>query len=292
MNDGKRRSDRIVLTIPLSVYGKDAAGCEFRKGGRTLTINRHGARIQFHHALSGGQIIRILSLASKKEATFRVIGPVAPFTDRGGEWGVECVDPKANIWGVQFPPIEECQNTGFKALLECKKCHTTALHPVSLVEVEVLDTSGIIIKPCEDCQNESSWGYVEMDPVFSIRSGDKMVAAGKIHSSSRAQKKPSRQRHRQDSQQVSVLVRDYYGSSEIARSESVSQAGFCFFSEKDYMVGQGILATCPYDSQSTRIETRARIVQCQENPETHRKVYVARYEPRSEEFGPAPESTA
>lgn len=289
MTDGKRRSDRIVLTIPLRVFGNDAAGHEFRKDGRTLTINRHGARIQVHHALSSGQIIRILNLASRQEAAFRVIGAVAPFTERGGEWGVECVDPKDNIWGVQFPPIEETQDADFKALLECRRCHTTALLPVSLVEVEVLDTAGIIVKPCGTCQSESSWGYPEGDPVFSLRSGAESAAATETLSGPPMQGKAGQRRLRRAAVRW-ALIRDYYGSLEIARSETISRGGFCFFSERDYLIGQGILATCPYDSQGTSVETRARIVRCQEDPETHDKVYTVRYELKGDEFAPAPKS--
>ncbi len=289
MTDSKRRSDRIVLTVPLRIFGADATGREFEKDGRTLTINRHGARIQFHHALNSGQIIRILNLASKQESTFRVIGPVAPYTESGGEWGIENGDPKGNIWGIQFPPMEEEERLEFKALLECKKCRTRAMFPVSLVEVEVLDTAGVIVKPCGRCLGESSWGYAEINLTSRSRSESKSPTNGNGQDTQTPHAKPAVLPC--NSAPVTALIRDYCGFSEIVRSENVSSTGFSFTSGKDYAAGQGILATCPYDSRSATVESHARIVQRQEGPEVHRKVYVVRYEPGSEESGSASEFT-
>ena len=276
MNPGKRRSGRILLTFPLQVSWTDGSGREFKGEGRTITINRHGASVQFAHSVRSGQIIRILNLASGKEANFRVVGPVAPVTDHGGKWGVEYVDPNENIWGVQFPPLAEGQNAEFGALLECAKCHTAVVLPVSLVEVEVLDTAGIIIRSCGHCQTTSTWSYADKDPVFSIYSLDEMMpseARGQSLSKGRSDKR----QHRSVALQVPVSIRDFYGSVEIAKSGNVSKGGFCFASEKEYLLGQGILVVCPYDPRSSNTETRARIVRRQEAQGTYRKVYAVKY---------------
>ena len=150
-----------MITLPLIVEGKDSKGQSFDNSARTLTINRHGARIVTPRPLRAGQTITVTNLASRKKCKFRVVGPVSPATDRGGEWGIECVDLKENIWGIQFPPPSASEGGQSKALLECRQCSMVELMSVSLVEVEVLETSGILTKPCSNCGRETAWCLTE-----------------------------------------------------------------------------------------------------------------------------------
>ena len=143
MGEGKRRSDRVRLTIPLRLHATDAQDVEFWTEGRTLVLNRHGARIEIGRGLVSGSIVRIVNVGNRREADFRVVGPTAPRTDKNSEWGVELVNPNENIWGIQFPPPmgDDADST---ALLDCRKCHVVAVAHLSLVEVEVLETADII----------------------------------------------------------------------------------------------------------------------------------------------------
>jgi PilZ domain len=269
----KRRSDRLMLTVPLRVHGSDPRGEDFIEDARTVTLNRHGARIQISRPLVAGQTIRINNLVSRREAPFRVVGPVSPRTEKGGEWGVECIDHKLNIWGIQFPPVtaEEADST---ALLECRNCHNIAVFHLSLVEVEVLETSGLLTKPCESCKKTTTWGYAERQVAMGAPPGEAamMAEAGKSVSG------PDQRRHRRVSLQLPVLVRDYYGGVEITKSENVSKGGFCFISDKDHLVGEGVLVACPYSASEHSIEVHAKIVRRTEVRGTRQKVYGVRYE--------------
>jgi hypothetical protein len=265
-----------MLTIPLQVFGSDSKALAFKDEGRTVTLNRHGARIQTSRPLSSGQVVRLLSLVSKREAEFRVVGPVSPFTDKGGEWGVECVSPTDNIWGIQFPPLAEGQSAESTALLECRRCHAVALMPLSLVEVEVLETSGILSKPCQSCGATSPWGFAEKPLAMSAPPGEEaMLAEGQA-----AARGVDQRRHRRVTLQLPVRIRDYYGAVEITKSENVSKGGFCFTSEKNYLLGQGIMAVCPYNPAASNIEIRARIVRRQDFEGTCRRIYGVRYPPQ------------
>ena len=161
MGQGKRRSDRIMLTIQLRILGNDATGKRFKEAARTFTLNRHGARIRTRVALQVGQVVRLINLVGETDAEFRVVGPLAPPSETGGEWGVECTNPELNIWGIKFPPLPEGESAYAKGLIECRRCHTAAFLRLSAVEVEVLNTAGILSKHCETCGGESPWGYAE-----------------------------------------------------------------------------------------------------------------------------------
>jgi PilZ domain len=272
----KRRSDRLMLTVPLQVHGRDLQGTEFIEDARTVTLNRHGARIQILRPLVSGQTVRVTNLVSRKHAEFRVIGPVSPRTDKGGEWGVECVDHAMNIWGIQFPPStsEEAEST---ALLECRKCHGVSLLHLSLVEVEVLETSGLLTKPCGACKRTTQWGHAERQLAMAAPPDE----AAMLAEATKAAKGADQRRHRRVSLQLPVLVRDYYGGVEITKSENVSKGGFCFISEKNHVVGEGVVVACPYGTSEHSIEIRAKIVRRTEIQGSTRKIYGVRYEQQS-----------
>ena len=58
----KRRSDRISLTLPLSISGRDAAGNPFSEDANTVTVSLHGAAIALKTELTPGQDIIICRL--------------------------------------------------------------------------------------------------------------------------------------------------------------------------------------------------------------------------------------
>src|SRR5208283_1528131 len=78
--------------------------------------------------------------------------------------------------------------------------------------------------------------------------------------------------------QMPVRIRDYYGEMEIAQTENISQEGFCFTSSRTYLVGQGIVAICPYDALNIKPEVRARVVRMERGSEPERFVYGVKYE--------------
>ena len=272
MKSEKRRSDRLMLTVPLRVQGNDPQGAEFAEEARTVTLNRHGARIQISRPLLSGQTIKIKNLVSRKETQFRVVGPVTPRTEKGGEWGVECLDHNLNIWGIQFPPAAAGEDAS-TALVECRSCHSVAVLHLSLVEVEVLETSGLLSKPCKACKKTTPWGYAEKQVAMGAPPGEAAMIAEAGKGATAEQR-----RHRRVSLQLPVLVRDYYGGVEITKSQNVSKGGFCFVSEKDHLVGEGVLVACPYSASEHSIEVRAKIVRRREVRGTSKKIYGVRYE--------------
>jgi PilZ domain len=276
MGSEKRRSDRLMLTVPLLVSGDDPKGGKFSDDMRTVTLNRHGARILSPRILVNGQTIRITNLVSRRKADFRVVGPLSPHSEKGGEWGVECIDGQENIWGIQFPPPPAGQEAESAALLECRKCHTVALLRVSLVEFEVLGASGLLTKACESCKASTPWGYAEKQVAMSAPPEEAaMIAeAGKANSAPRG---ADLRQHRRVALQLPVLIRDYSGNFEVTKSENVSKGGFCFSSEKEFHVGEGVMVACPYSKTDQSLEVSAKIVRRQKMVGAKRNIYGVRY---------------
>jgi hypothetical protein len=100
----RRRSERIPLVISIRVEGKSAKGRQFSEMTRTLEINRQGARIFLKDQVTPGTALRIVNLKSSGAAMFRVVRATKSMTELGGEWAVDSLDAKQNIWGIEFPP--------------------------------------------------------------------------------------------------------------------------------------------------------------------------------------------
>lgn len=275
----RRRSDRILLTIPLRIHGNDSKGTAFIEEARTVSLNRHGARIFIARPLRAGDVLRIANQVSRQEAEFRVVGPLAPPTKQGGDWAVECVNVKQDIWGINFPP-PGADPTGGNALLECRNCHSVALAPVSLVEVEVLDTSGIISRTCETCGTTTPWGYAEKHVVLGAPAEERSMIA-EAQAQMEATPEANRRQHRRICLQLPVMIRDYYGNVEITKTENVSKGGFCCASERDYLIGQGLLVICPYNKTGQNIEVRGLVVRRHEPKPSSRKLYGVRYDQKA-----------
>ncbi len=271
----RRRSDRLLLTIPIRVEGSSPKGQKFTEETRTLVVNRHGARIQLNHLVAPGAVVRIVNIGARRQAEFRVIGPTQPLSDQGGEWGVECQDSKKNIWGIEFPPGSDDESLA-SALLACRRCHYEVLMPISLVEYDVLSTSGLLTRDCESCKEATAWGYSEQQ--ISAGGAGRDVEVQPESPAGPAGAGTKQRAHSRVSLKLPIRVRNYYGVVDFAKTENVSKGGFCFASEKDYEIGEGVQAICPYDATGHNIEVRARIVRRYGGKGSGRHLFGARYE--------------
>lgn len=276
MGDEQRRTPRIMFSIPLRISGVDEEGRPFEVSGRTITINLHGASIQGALPLMTGQTIRVTNQVNGAEDEFRVVGPISPPLDRVRDWGVECLHADKNIWGIHFPPSNEDSDT--HVLLGCRRCSSMALQSLSFVEVEVLETAGLLTKSCEHCGESTTWGYPRQEfEVESMAYQEAVDAATHgVHPLTVDRRKWLRK-----AGQIPVRVRDYYGEMEIVQTENFSDEGFCFSSRRKYLVGQGIVVIFPYDPADEKSEVRARIVRVEAGSDLEENIYAVRYEQTS-----------
>lgn len=277
MQPEKRRSGRLKLTIPLRVHAKDEMGRTYQIDARTIILSRHGALINVSRPLRLGQVVELVNTTVRSGAFFRVVGPVSPPTEKGTEWAVEYVNPKENIWGVRFPAPQKERVDEPQALLECQACHSVAMSQISLEEADVLETSGILSRPCESCGKTTLCSFAVQALTLPAPAGEE-----------EASKKPAtlvkgkeQREGRRVSLQLPALIRDYYGGVEITKTANASKGGFCFASEKTYLVGQGIVVVCPYRENSEDMGVPARIVWRQDVAAIRRRYYGVRYGAKS-----------
>src|SRR5580704_15529663 len=103
MDPGRRRSMRVLLSVPIVVSGKSAENQAFTEEARTLVVNAHGALIALATRVVPNQEITIANKATQKSLDCRV---VHVGNAQGGkiQLGVEFIKPSPTFWQIDFPP--------------------------------------------------------------------------------------------------------------------------------------------------------------------------------------------
>jgi len=107
LGEQRRRSERVLLRIPIEVRGTNPEGKPFTEKTTTLVINRHGARISLKTPVRPQDQITITNLQNAMSCPFRVVRERDQSLGEGPECGVECLSPEINFWGILFPEQAE-----------------------------------------------------------------------------------------------------------------------------------------------------------------------------------------
>lgn len=160
MQPAQRRSCRIALSIPIRVYAVDFRGKEFVEDANTLVVNLHGAKIRLIRQLIPDQEIRLLSFSTREEAVFRVVSKAAGSEGVCTFWGIECLSPGKNIWGVRFPELQQRDQAAVRVMLQCPHCQTRELVYVDEPLLEALQSVEGLMRGCLACRKSGLWKVV------------------------------------------------------------------------------------------------------------------------------------
>ncbi|MGD0697252.1 MAG: PilZ domain-containing protein [Terriglobia bacterium] len=276
-NQDRRRSDRLWLTIPLRIEGVNPDGRPFDHEGRAVGLNRHGARVQTSEALERGQAVRLKSPMGGNEAHFRVVERIAPPGELAGEYGVECLEDREDLWGINFPSSEPVEGAEAKALLECRMCRRVVLHPLTLSEVETLRMIGVIGRPCRRCGTVTPSAYAEVRLPLNPATAMARVLNEAYPDWVTAVAETLERGYRRVHMQLPIGVRDWSGAVDVTRTENTSRTGLCFTSARTYLPGEIVAVAYPVDP-TLQVELSARIVREQPIQGTGRKIYGATFE--------------
>jgi hypothetical protein len=99
----RRRSQRVLMQVPIRLCGNDAQGKTFEEETATLAINAHGALVLMQARVTSGSKVQLQHNLTREEQECHVafLGPV-----RAGkaEVGLEFSDARPSFWRVAFPP--------------------------------------------------------------------------------------------------------------------------------------------------------------------------------------------
>jgi PilZ domain len=103
LDPGRRRSMRVLLSVPIQVTGKTKDAEMFQEETRTLVVNAHGALISLAAKVVAGQQIQMTNPATKRTMVCRVVYVGNPAVGKM-QMGVEFVEPCPWFWQIDFPP--------------------------------------------------------------------------------------------------------------------------------------------------------------------------------------------
>ena len=99
----RRRSQRVLLQVPVLVQGVIGNGGAFEEETETLAVNAHGALLLLAQRVTAGQKLALKHRKTQEEMECSVVwlGPV-----KGGKYevGIEFTHSKPGFWRVTFPP--------------------------------------------------------------------------------------------------------------------------------------------------------------------------------------------
>lgn len=101
----QRRSQRILLSVPVKVTGKRANGTKFEELTSTLIVNAHGALLQLREAVKEGNLVEVRNVVTNEELACMVVD-VATASNGTFEVGVEFSIANPKFWRVSFPPAD------------------------------------------------------------------------------------------------------------------------------------------------------------------------------------------
>ena len=246
-----------MMRIPIEVRGTDASGRAFSETTHTVGVNRNGARMSLKNSLLSGARITITNLAREESCAFRVVDRASTAYGEHAEWGVECLEPDRNFWGVNFPEVTPGapHGEGIDVMLECADCHSRELAQLTMDHYRELSASSALVRECSRCRRPTKWefGFAEVLLEESLRKAPSAVAAAMLL--------PGGKDRRQTKRYVAMLpvrLRTESGELETARTENLCKLGLCFVSETPLEPGDTIyLSVGP--SESGKKELPARV---------------------------------
>lgn len=97
-----RRSKRLVLSIPVHIFGQDVFRETFNEFTQMASVNAHGGSFALAARVEEGQRILLVNKRTGEEQECQVkhVGSV-----QNGKWtvGIEFVKPVENFWKIHFP---------------------------------------------------------------------------------------------------------------------------------------------------------------------------------------------
>ena len=98
-----RRSQRVMLKVPVVVLARGADNKPVSEQTRTVTVNAHGAMILLGLKVSIGQSLMLRNLRTGEEVSCRVVY-LSPYQSETRDVGVEFIKPFPRFWRISFPP--------------------------------------------------------------------------------------------------------------------------------------------------------------------------------------------
>jgi hypothetical protein len=98
----RRRTVRVMLTVPLRVHGMNLDGNVFSVQTRSHTVSLHGASIELEYVVSLGDVLLLENRVTHESVEGKVV-TIRRSRDGKTYVGLEFLDKEVNFWHMSFP---------------------------------------------------------------------------------------------------------------------------------------------------------------------------------------------
>jgi hypothetical protein len=98
----RRRTVRVMLTVPLKVHGINMEGEIFTVETRSHTVSLHGASIELQFGVALGDILQLENELTRERVDGKVV-TIRHSRDGKTYVGLEFTDKDVNFWHMSFP---------------------------------------------------------------------------------------------------------------------------------------------------------------------------------------------
>jgi PilZ domain-containing protein len=255
----QRRSERILLRVPVQVDGTDANGNAFTERTYTLMVSRHGCSLHLRKSLRTNDRITVGNILMRQSCAFRVCEPAQTQQGDVTEWGAECLDPDRNFWGITFPgEVTKASPPGdIPVELECAVCRSRKIAALSPDQFRSLTERGTMTRDCPKCGAVSEWHFA----FVGEESEETMVPAPESKTSEVSLTRGiENRRHERLALRLPFRIRYEDGRVETTVTEDVSKSGVCCASNLEMKVADAVFLTIEPGVGSSEEETPARVV--------------------------------
>jgi len=258
--------------VPVQVSAVDASGQQLSEQGHTLTISRYGATIALNGKLAPSLHLTIMT--SKGESSAVVLGQIGGQSDVH-VYGIALLEPSANLWGIQFPPLAESEKGLVRVLLECSVCKAREVVHLNELETDVFEGNHNLPRSCSQCDAWTTWLQTPNevpaeDSDARFKTPPESSVAGVDHA-------PKKRKHVRVPVKMKGYIRHAGFEDEIVKVNDVSRGGFSFVSSKEYIEGSKIEVAVPYSGGKANIFVAARINRVQDLAGKGLTIYGAHY---------------
>lgn len=239
--DEQRRSERLLLKVPIHIVGTYADGEAFIERTSTIAVNRDGAYIAFKRPLRTGDRLTITHLGTRQSCPFRVSDSHEGLSSGLYAWSVENLEPELNFWQIHFPERAPAARTDTEetvdVLLECSVCHSAEMAELELGTYLQVVKKRSLNRDCPKCGASTEWRFrvleEEEQPVPAPSPDSKPPAAALPE---------EKERRREDRILAKLRIRLRFrdGRDESTMTENVSLSGVCCTSGLDLNAGDAI----------------------------------------------------
>jgi hypothetical protein len=98
----RRRTVRVMLTVPLKVHGQTVDGAKFSVETKSHTVSLHGASIELDPKVVLGELLHLENERTREKVEGKVV-TIRHSRDGKTYVGVEFIDHDVNFWHMSFP---------------------------------------------------------------------------------------------------------------------------------------------------------------------------------------------